>query len=212
MEFSFQHPHTYRAEILNPESGHQIVLYALHGYGQLARFFARRFDSLKNEVLIVAPEGMHRFYRNGSSGRVGASWMTKEIRETDITDNISWLDALDKELTSQFSIQRRFLLGFSQGGATALRWYLHGNTHFDGLHLWASDFPPEELQTSFTGPEPRHFFIGTQDQFFDAERQKTLSDIYAERGFNIHVYNGPHDIDPGLLQSVVLPSFHESKD
>ena len=30
---------------------------------------------------------MHRFYLEGSSGRVGASWMTKEAREDDKKEN-----------------------------------------------------------------------------------------------------------------------------
>ncbi len=50
-----------------------------HGYGQLANFFLRKFDLLNsNTTCIIAPEGLHRYYLEGSAGRVGASWMTKE--------------------------------------------------------------------------------------------------------------------------------------
>ena len=49
-----------------------------HGYGQLAKFFIRKFKILQKEsVYIVAPQGFHKFYLKGFSGRVGASWMTK---------------------------------------------------------------------------------------------------------------------------------------
>jgi hypothetical protein len=56
------------------------LLIALHGYGQLSSYFGKKFEDLPNEFFIVIPEGMHRFYLDGTSGRVGASWMTKEAR------------------------------------------------------------------------------------------------------------------------------------
>ena len=49
---------------------------AFHGYGQLAKYFIRDFESLGPEHVAIVPEGLHRFYREGMSGRVVASWMT----------------------------------------------------------------------------------------------------------------------------------------
>ena len=69
--------------------------YVLHGYGQLARYFIKKFTKLPAKgIHVTAPEGLHRFYLEGSSGRVGASWMTKEDRETDIANYIQVLNAL----------------------------------------------------------------------------------------------------------------------
>ena len=65
------------------------LLIALHGYGQLAQYFAKKFIDLPEDYALLVPEGMHRFYLEGTSGRVGASWMTKEGRELDIEDNLS---------------------------------------------------------------------------------------------------------------------------
>ena len=90
----------------DPLKANQIV-YVLHGYGQLAEFFIRKFQHLSDDYFIVAPEGMHRFYLSGSSGRVGASWMTKEERETDIQDNLNWLNALDTELCAKYTFERK---------------------------------------------------------------------------------------------------------
>ena len=36
-----------------------------------------------------------------------------------------------------------FILGFSQGVATAARWVAHGTVHAEHLILWASLVPPE---------------------------------------------------------------------
>ena len=99
------------------------LLYVLHGYGQLASYFIKSFEKISDSYLIIAPEGMHRFYLNGTSGRVGASWMTKEAREIDIHENTKNLDLLDQHILSKKTFKKKIILGFSQGGATAARWY-----------------------------------------------------------------------------------------
>ncbi len=204
MEFTFQHPRTYRAEILDDASEADTILYVLHGYGQLARYFIRKFQNLSDTFRVVAPEGMHRFYTQGTYGRVGASWMTKEARETDIRDNIAWLDALDREIHTIHPIKRRLLLGFSQGGSTAIRWCMHGNTRFDALLIWASDFPPEEVENiELLGQLPRHFFIGDEDEFFPEEARKAQLSSYRSKGFTTHEYQGKHDINEAVLRNVL---------
>ena len=37
------------------------MLIALHGLGQLAQYFARKFKHLPDDYAILVPEGMHRF-------------------------------------------------------------------------------------------------------------------------------------------------------
>ena len=56
------------------------VYIVLHGYGQLASQIIHKFDDMADEVFIIAPEGLSRFYWDGMTGTVGASWMTKEDR------------------------------------------------------------------------------------------------------------------------------------
>ena len=141
MENSFSFSKTFRYETQNEDKHPTKIIYVLHGYGQLAKFFIRKFNALADDYLIVAPEGMHRFYLNGSSGKVGASWMTKEAREIDIKDNIDWLNALDKKISSKHQINERILLGFSQGGATAIRWKMNSQLVFDKTIIWASISP-----------------------------------------------------------------------
>ena len=71
------------------------VWFVCHGYGQLANYFLRNFKLLENEkTFVISPEGFHRYYLNGFSGRVGASWMTKEDRLNDIADYVAYLDQL----------------------------------------------------------------------------------------------------------------------
>ena len=96
-----------------------------HGYGQLARLFVREFaDVASAERLVVAPEALLRYYLSTEPGlhsaksKVGATWMTREDRESDIADYVDYLDTLYAEI---FSRLRRedvsvTVLGFSQGG------------------------------------------------------------------------------------------------
>ena len=76
------------------------LIFALHGYSQLAFYFIRPFEALNpKKYFIVCPEGLHRFYRQGNNGNVGATWMTKEDRESDIADYVLYLDQVYKEIT-----------------------------------------------------------------------------------------------------------------
>ena len=82
------------------ESTRQIWI-AFHGYGQLARFFARRFEKLtQHGIVVIVPEGLSRFYLSEltESGRkdnkVGATWMTSENRLTDISNYLDYLNKI----------------------------------------------------------------------------------------------------------------------
>lgn len=204
MEVEFKHTKTYRYEIINPSPSPRIVIYVLHGYGQLAKFFIRKFQHLPKDIMIVAPEGMHRFYLKQSSGRVGASWMTKEARESDITDNIDWLNELDKQISEQYSITKRILIGFSQGGATAARWEILGTVSFDEMILWACVFPPDlKLNIEASRVKNSYFVIGSEDEFYTSDQQDTLVDYYEKIGYNCIRYDGKHDIDNETLNEIV---------
>lgn len=201
MENTFSFAKTFRYETLNEEKKTTKIIYALHGYGQLAKFFIRKFNTLSDDYLIVAPEGMHRFYLNGSSGKVGASWMTKEAREMDIKDNINWLNALDSDISKKFDIEERILLGFSQGGATALRWKMNSHLPFDKTIIWASDFPPdmEPKIEELKGENGNYFAIGNEDEYFSEDQQSKLISVYKSVDFKISTYIGRHNIESAIL-------------
>ena len=178
------------------------LLIALHGYGQLAQYFARKFDPLPSDFALLVPEGMHRFYLQGSSGRVGASWMTKEARETDIQDNLNYLNQLLSHIMEKHVFEEICLLGFSQGGATAARWYHQGPSRFQQFILWASVFPPDiDKPVRTTGK--KHFVLGTEDPYYTQENQASECAYFLELGFHIHRFEGKHDIDQATLISIL---------
>ena len=91
------------------------VWFVLHGYGQLAGDFIRYFSDLAaDDSLVVAPEAMNRFYlvttETSAPARdrpVGATWMTREDRDSEIADYVEYLDALYDEVRGRGRARRR---------------------------------------------------------------------------------------------------------
>ena len=180
----------------------------LHGYGQLPYYFIRKFESLDpRENFVVAPEGMHRFYLEGTSGRVGASWMTKEARLDDIQDNISYLDTLAKDLLNKRKYERKILLGFSQGGATATRWHESGDFNADTFVLWASVFPPDldfDPNQSSLMKSQNYFVLGKNDPYFKG-KESEIKKLFKSQDFNFKTidFDGKHEIDKKPLIQIL---------
>lgn len=187
----------------NENSPNTSLLIALHGYGQLSTFFARKFEGVTEAGFdVILPEGLNRFYLEGSSGRVGASWMTKEERDYDIEDNQQYLSQIIE--TNRASYNKIILLGFSQGGATAARFFFSEKTEIAGLILWASVFPPDLEQDLPAGSyENCHFVLGKEDPYFDEYKQKEVLNLYRELGMKVHSFDGDHDVDAKLLRTIL---------
>jgi predicted esterase len=190
----------------NPEKASHIWI-VLHGYGQLAFYFLRKFNILDPEKhFIVAPEGMHRFYLKGTSGRVGASWMTKEARLDDINDNHHFLDALTAELLAKYTFEERTILGFSQGGATASRWHQLNTFKADNFVLWACVFPPD-LEASYDDDvfisTKNYFVIGTEDEYFQEKLDEVIENYQNNiPGIKTITFKGSHTIKSEALREL----------
>ncbi len=177
-----------------------------HGYGQLARYFLRHFQVLEDEeTFIVAPEGFSRFYLDGFSGRVGATWMTKEDRLSEIQDQATYLNLLLQEVMQQLpKTVRVHVLGFSQGGATVCRWLATEMVPCHRLVLWAAAFPEdidfETGKSAFQGI-PVDVVYGTQDDFIKPETLERQQKLMAQLGIkpSIHTFDGGHTIDAETL-------------
>jgi predicted esterase len=135
----------------DPAASARELWYVLHGYAQLGARFLRRFTTLDDgSRLIVAPEALSRFYverpgRSHAQAPIGASWMTREDRLSEIDDYIRYLDALHAQIIQPLAgwHPRITVLGFSQGAATAARWIERGSARADRLILWGGLLPPE---------------------------------------------------------------------
>ena len=177
-----------------------------HGYGQLARYFLRHFAVLDDgATVVVAPEGLSRFYLDGFSGRVGATWMTKEDRLSEIEDQSAYLNLLLQELLGQLPADVRVhVLGFSQGGATVCRWLAANKVPCQHLVLWAASFPEdiafESGETAFANMKVDVVY-GTQDEFITPEKLQNQQEIMKRLGLSPQVYTfeGGHTLSSDLL-------------
>lgn len=190
----------------NPSAKTLIV--ALHGYGQLASYFIKKFEFLDPDTYyVVVPEAQHRFYLNGTEGRVGASWMTKEDRETDIRNYIVFLDNVLLHTTKNRTFDHQILLGFSQGGATASRLMVLGKHKFDVFILWAAVFPPDMQPgygTNF-GQTKNYIVFGDRDKYYPEDKivKETGQIKKAGLNFEIRKFDGEHTIDSATLLNIL---------
>lgn len=183
--------------------------YVLHGYGQLAKFFIRKFSKLSAQgIHVTAPEGLHRFYLEGSSGRVGASWMTKEDRETDIANYIRVLNTLHQNNDLAKEKIERVLFGFSQGCATAMRWLCLGDVQFDRLIMWAGSFPTDlplgEVKEKLQNTQLT-LVIGDNDEFIKSHHIVELQHLLDEANIEYELirFEGGHQVDESTLLSII---------
>lgn len=176
------------------------LLYVLHGYGQLAKFFIRKFKpAIDQDYTLVAPEGQHYFYLNGTSGRVGASWMTKENREQDIANYIAYLDAIHTELTAEKEWDEIVVLGFSQGVATAFRWLAERDIKPSKFLICSGLVPPDvdlKIKKDIFDPIQMTYFSGVNDPYRTKDSVKEFYDAVASSKLAMELVNfeGVHEV------------------
>ena len=186
------------------------IWFVLHGYGQLAGRFLRHFATLADAPrLVVAPEGLSRFYLEGDArDKVGASWMTREDRLTEIDDYVHYLDVVFSEVTQE----RRppggiHELGFSQGTATAFRWLVLGRARAQRLILWGGEVPPDLdlVRARERWADTAVVFVaGSGDRFITpkilARDEQRLKEH--EIRYEIERFEGGHEIRGDVLERI----------
>ena len=190
-----------------PSSAIKHVWLVCHGYGQLAEYFIRNFNVLDDgQHLIVAPEGLSRFYLKGFTGRVGASWMTKEDRETDIHNYCNFLDGVVKSVLQQVPEQVFItVLGFSQGAATASRWVATTAINIDRFVIWGGGLPQDLDRSKVSKALARsknYVIYGRNDSFITAEALEEQALLFQDIGlcYETVVFDGGHEIDETVLK------------
>ena len=196
------------------------VWLACHGYRQLARRFLPRFAELDDGTrLIVAPEGLSRFYlrdveaegasRHGKEVPVGATWMTREDRENEITDYLEFLDAVLEEATGEpgGGIAPLTVLGFSQGAHTVCRWVAAGEAPVERIILWGAYLPDDfdlDRGPDRLGSAELILVRGLLDEFVSEEAHASQEARIAELGipFKTITHAGGHELDRAVLREI----------
>ncbi|MBL4862177.1 MAG: alpha/beta hydrolase [Crocinitomicaceae bacterium] len=181
----------------------------LHGYGQLASQIIHKFRDLETDSFILAPEGFSRFYWNERKGIVGASWMTKTDRLSEIEDYCNYIEHLYYQYKNQLPEDVEInILGFSQGGATAVRWIERNRPKFNNLILWGAAFPTDLSylpMKDYLQNKKLYVVYGKEDEYISAERIK-MHDRFTQQQelkFEMIWFEGRHVIDRTVLHDLV---------
>jgi len=187
----------------------ETIWVVFHGYKQLAKRFIQKFTVLDLEAnFVLAPQGLSKFYLEGHFGHVGASWMTKEDRETDIQNQLIYINAVFQKETQNIDFQKVKLniLGFSQGVTTACRWAFYQKIPFDNLILWAGGFPHEITEKQILKPNAKIIaLVGTKDSFYNSEvwrKQLEKIEKYAQKPKTL-LYEGRHEVSREVLKQII---------
>ncbi len=193
---------------------------ALHGYGMLAPRFVRPFaDAIPEGTCVIAPEGLSRFYiempraDGGHLQRIGATWLTRESRDTEIADAHRWLNAVHDEVVAESTTARGHaprvaVLGFSQGVATAMRWIGDGVARPALFVAWAGGFANDVHRDGFLRNMKHAELVlvtGDNDEFAtDAYREAAITAV-RELAIPHRVlsFAGTHQLNNELLHTLL---------
>ncbi len=198
------------------DSSTKKIWIVLHGYGQLAKYFLNKFIMVSDAGgYVIAPEGLSKFYledvtsraRTGNN-RVGATWMTRENRLTDIENYLTYLNVIYKQEVPNDFMGEITILGFSQGAATATRWAIEARPIFHRLVLWAGILPHDmnfDKAHDILKDKKVIEVFGKSDPYLTEKRLTEVMDL--NNRLNIHPeiieFDGGHEINDRALLNLM---------
>ena len=183
--------------------------FVLHGSNMLSEQMLYKFKDFDPEThFVIAPEGLSRFYVNGFGGEVVASWMTKRDRLEEIHDFSVFCSTLyDSYVQKLPESCRTIIMGFSQGGVTAMRWLHHLDVTVDFLIPYAC-WIPEDIDYSTAKTDwnkiCKILTYGSEDQFLNEKKIIEIQEICKAGNLDFHneIYAGDHRVDKKQLKKI----------
>jgi len=132
---------------------------------------------------------------------VGATWMTREDRITEIEDYVRYLDAVHTDVVrSAISVT---VLGFSQGATTACRWSALGMSKIARLIVWGGEVPSD---VDMRRASRLSLVYGSRDEYFTPKVVAATEARLREQGvaYELVPFDGGHEIDLAVLKKVAL--------
>lgn len=180
----------------------------IHGNRQLAGKFISEFKELTDVgSLLYAPEGLMRLYIKGDFGDVGASWMTKEDRESDIKDYVNYLDRLffdEIEPKAKLNKIKINALGFSQGSATLSRWLTLGKAKIDKAVFWCGSLAHDVDYSQYPNFKQTeiHQVFAAKDPYCKNDFPESQMQLLKNSGIQpkSYIFDGGHEISVNLMR------------
>ena len=193
-----------------PNESRKYLWIVAHGYGQTGSRIIRKFMHLDEQHSVIAPEGLSRFYLDMIENRtVGASWMTSEDRLDEIDDFNNFLTQIEKEYFPKLNKEVKIIfLGFSQGGATILRWLNACRPKCHHIILWGTGFPFDidyAVLQDYLSEKKMYLIIGDNDEFINASNKEKQRDFLKKNNLSVTEINfeGKHEILVSVLDAFI---------
>jgi predicted esterase len=184
-----------------PGNGRRGILVGFHGYMESGEKHLGDLESIPglDGWALVAIDALHAFYSRGSGdGRVVRGWMTRELRDEAIADNVAYVRGVLETVRARFGWRLPVAtLGFSQGASMAWRAALLAGHEIAAVVALAGDVPPELARLPPSTPFPARALLarGDADAWYDAAKLATDRERLAGRGVAIEelVFSGGHE-------------------
>ena len=212
---------TARYGVLGDAADVREVWVGLHGYGQLASYFARHLAPLATpRRLVVVPEAPARFYLDGGPEgryeRVGATWATRAMRDADVAAAVAYLDDVLVAATARADLDLATVplsgLGFSQGAGMLMRWADRSSLlarRARRLHraiLWGGGVPPDvDLRQPWVRDAGITVVVGTRDTVATPARMADETARLTAAGipFSPVTFDGEHRMSAEVLAGLL---------
>ena len=188
-----------RVLVRTPAAAAVGLVVGFHGYAEDADTQLRRLAVIPGAGawLLASVQALHRFYR-GRSEDVVAGWMTRQDRETAITDNVAYVDAAVDRVIERTTVSETIPLvyaGFSQGVAMAFRAAVNGARRTSGVIAVGGDVPPELREEQQARFPPTLLVRGTGDDWYTAAKLDADVAAIERRGGDVRalVFDGGHE-------------------
>lgn len=158
-----------------PAGPPELLLVGFHGYRENATRHLAELERIPGAErwALAAVDALHAFYA-GSTGEVIRGWMTRELRDEAIADNVEYVRAILGELRAELGWGLPLAyLGFSQGASMAWRAALlagHGGAPPPAVVAFAGDIPPELDRLEAPFPSRALLVHGDADDWYLGKR------------------------------------------
>jgi predicted esterase len=167
------------------------ILVGFHGYTENAEKHLVDLESIPDlaEWALVAVDALHAFYVSRSgTGRVARGWMTRDLRDEAIEDNVRYVRDILNAVRPRFGWKLPVaLLGYSQGASMAWRAALLAGHEVEAAIGLAGDVPPESALLPPSSPFPRHALLarGMADEWYGPDKLESDRALLAARGVEV---------------------------
>jgi len=184
-----------------PAAAARGILVGFHGYLENA---ARHLEELvripsTDSWALVAVDALHAFYsRSSGDGRVVRGWMTRDLREESIADNVAYVRGILESVRARLGWRLPVVtLGFSQGASMAWRAALLAGHEIAATVALAGDIPPELAALPPSSPFPPRALLarGEADEWYTPERLAADRTLLEPRGVDVELltFEGAHE-------------------